>query len=90
MPANNRERPPHTMRALVQRELAERAVYDERPAKTFFAEAVMGALDEYVDAKMEYAASRRDPATAEYANPDPVYKAAERLQTLLGKVRFAL
>lgn len=68
----------------------ESVVYDERPAKVFFAEAVMGALDEYVDAKMEYAASRRDPDTAEYANPDPVSKAAERLQTLLGRVRFAL
>lgn len=61
----------------------------ERPNAMSFGEQVVEALGEYVDAKLDYAETRRGPA-AEYANPDPVDKAATRLQGLLDKVRFAL
>lgn len=61
----------------------------ERPNSMSFGEQVVEALGEYVDAKLDYAESRRGPA-AEYANPDHVDKAATRLQGLLDKVKFAL
>lgn len=60
----------------------------ERPNTMSFGEQVVEALGEYVDAKLDFAETRRGPA-AEYANPDPVDKAATRLQGLLDKVKLA-
>lgn len=61
------------------------AMTDYQPAEMTFGEQVVEALGEYVDAKLDYAEARRGPA-AEYANPDPVDKAAQRLQAVLNKV----
>lgn len=51
-----------------------------------FGEAVVEALGEFVDAKLDYDRTRQGPS-AEYANSDPVSKAAERLQQLLDASR---
>lgn len=61
----------------------------EQPAKMSFADEVVEAVGELVDAKIDYAETRRGPA-AECANRDPVYKAEARLTALLAKVRFAI
>lgn len=60
----------------------------ERAAKMSFAEEVVEAIGELVEAKLDYAETRRGPG-AEFANHDPVYRAEERLQGLLSRVKFS-
>lgn len=50
-----------------------------------FAEQVVTAIDELVDAKIEYAHSRRGRG-GDYASLDAVYQAQAVLTTLLGRV----
>lgn len=50
-----------------------------------FAEQLTEAISVLVDAKIDYAVTRRSGA-AEFANSDPVTQAEDRLQSLLGRV----
>lgn len=65
------------------------ATTPERPNQMSFGEKVVEAIGEFVDAKINYAETRRGQ-NSEWANADEVTKTGEKLQTLLDKVRFAL
>jgi hypothetical protein len=56
-----------------------------RVVQPSFAEKVAEAIDVLVDAKIDYALSRRDVG-AEWVNSDAVYRAQDRLTSLLGKI----